>query len=274
MQGKTLTVLSLGAGVQSTTLALMAAQGEIEPMPDCAVFADTQSEPAAVYENLARLKERLPFAVHTVSAGSLRNQIVAGMLKPRSNGTPKIDGHPPFHVPPGAMMHRQCTHDFKVVPLNRKIRELAGLKPGARGPTQPVVEQWFGISRDEAQRMRTPDFRWVRFRYPLVDLGMTRQDCLRWLERAGYPRPAKSACTFCPYHSDAEWTDLRTNDWTAWDEAVEIDKLIRPGDSHRTRGREWFLHKSLKPLDEVPLTALERGQPDLFGNECEGMCGV
>jgi len=43
-----LRVLSLGAGVQSTTLALMAAHGEIEP-PDCAIFADTQWEPRAVY---------------------------------------------------------------------------------------------------------------------------------------------------------------------------------------------------------------------------------
>jgi hypothetical protein len=34
-----LCVLSLGAGIQSTTLALMAAQGEIDPMPDCAIFA-------------------------------------------------------------------------------------------------------------------------------------------------------------------------------------------------------------------------------------------
>lgn len=46
-----LRVLSLGAGVQSTTLALMAAHGEIEP-PDCAIFADTQWEPAEVYAHL------------------------------------------------------------------------------------------------------------------------------------------------------------------------------------------------------------------------------
>ena len=39
--GIRLRVLSLGAGVQSTTLALMAAHGEIGPMPDCAIFADT-----------------------------------------------------------------------------------------------------------------------------------------------------------------------------------------------------------------------------------------
>src|SRR5688572_3380034 len=35
-------IISLGAGVQSSTMALMAAHGEIQPMPDAAIFADTQ----------------------------------------------------------------------------------------------------------------------------------------------------------------------------------------------------------------------------------------
>ncbi|MGB5093359.1 MAG: hypothetical protein WBN97_08640, partial [Parvibaculum sp.] len=43
---------ALGAGVQSTTLALMAAHGEIGPMPDCTIFADTGWVPQAVYEHL------------------------------------------------------------------------------------------------------------------------------------------------------------------------------------------------------------------------------
>jgi hypothetical protein len=38
--GIRLRVLSLGAGVQSTSLALMAAHGEIGPMPDCAAEND------------------------------------------------------------------------------------------------------------------------------------------------------------------------------------------------------------------------------------------
>ena len=42
-----LRVLSLGAGVQSTTLALMIEKGEI-PMVDCAIFADTMGEPKKV----------------------------------------------------------------------------------------------------------------------------------------------------------------------------------------------------------------------------------
>ena len=41
-------ILNLGAGVQSSTMALMAAHGEITPMPDVAIFADTGWEPYEV----------------------------------------------------------------------------------------------------------------------------------------------------------------------------------------------------------------------------------
>lgn len=42
-------ILSLGAGVQSSTLALMCEAGEIEK-PDYAIFADTGWEPRHVYQ--------------------------------------------------------------------------------------------------------------------------------------------------------------------------------------------------------------------------------
>lgn len=74
-----LRALSLSAGVQSTTLALMAAHGEIVPMPDCAIFADTGWEPQAVYDHFAWLMSPnvLPFPVHIVSDGNIREQLIA-----------------------------------------------------------------------------------------------------------------------------------------------------------------------------------------------------
>src|ERR1700760_2898815 len=77
VEGAKLRVLSMGAGVQSTTLALMAAHGEIGPMPDCAIFADTGAEPAGVYEQVEWLSSGnvLPFPIHTVTAGSLKKEI-------------------------------------------------------------------------------------------------------------------------------------------------------------------------------------------------------
>jgi 3'-phosphoadenosine 5'-phosphosulfate sulfotransferase (PAPS reductase)/FAD synthetase len=64
-------VINLGAGVQSSTMALMAAHHEIEPMPDFAVFADTGDEPTEVYRWLEKLEKMLPFPVYRVSKGIL-----------------------------------------------------------------------------------------------------------------------------------------------------------------------------------------------------------
>ncbi|WP_337143563.1 hypothetical protein [Mesorhizobium sp. Cs1299R1N1] len=48
-------------------------------MPDCAVFANTGWEPRAVYEHLEWLTSGkvLPFPVHIVSAGNIRDQLMA-----------------------------------------------------------------------------------------------------------------------------------------------------------------------------------------------------
>ena len=64
-------ILSLGAGVQSSCLALMCSQGEVTPMPNFAIFADTQDEPRSVYEWLSELKKLCNFPIYTVTAGSL-----------------------------------------------------------------------------------------------------------------------------------------------------------------------------------------------------------
>jgi hypothetical protein len=115
---------------------------------------------------------------------------------------------------------------------------------------------------------------WMRNRFPLIEAGMSRRDCLRWLAERGYPTPPKSSCVGCPFHSDAHWRAMRETAPEEWADAVAIDKAIRLGNSRGMRHVE-FMHASRKPLDEVDLrTDAEAGQPDLFNNECEGMCGV
>lgn len=295
-----LRILSLGAGVQSTTLALMAAHGEIGPMPDCAIFADTAWEPKAVYEHLAWLMSPniLPFPVHIASGGDIRADLVAGaqgnrwasipaftrnvtpagatvpVLDEDQNGDMIIVGQrvlPTERIGVG-MIRRQCTGDYKIVPIRRKVRELAGLTR-RRSPKYPVVEQWIGISLDEAIRMKPSFESWQINRWPLIEQRMTRRDCLRWLERHDYPIPPRSACIGCPFHSDAHWRDMRDNDPDAWADAVDLDHAIRTG--FRGLRGEVYLHRSAVPLDLVDLTNdADRGQLDLWPNECEGMCGV
>lgn len=294
-----LRVLSLGAGVQSTTLALMAAHGEVSPMPDCAIFADTGWEPKAVYDHLAWLMSPnvLPFPVHIVSAGDLRADILAGARGERwasipaftravipagaelpvhdddENGNPVVGSHIVRTERAGVgMIRRQCTSEYKIAPIRRKVRELLGIA-GRRSPSAPVAEQWIGISLDEALRMKPSFETWQINRWPLIEMGMTRHDCLRWLERRGYPLPPKSACIGCPFHSDAHWRQMRNHDPEAWADAVAVDRTIRTG-FRGIRG-DLYLHRSAMPLAEADLsTAADHGQLDLWPNECVGMCGV
>jgi hypothetical protein len=269
-----LRVLSLGAGVQSTTLALMAAHGEIGPMPDCAIFADTRWESAKVYDHLAWLSSSnvLPFPVRRVSAGDIREAI-----RTRRNTTGGRFAAIPWWTinPDGSegMGRRQCSSEYKIEPIMREIRDLLGKGRNDRIP-RGSVEVMIGISLDESHRMRPARQQYMTNRWPLVEKGMRRWDCERWLLRNEYPIPPKSACTGCPFHSDAHWREMRDSRPAEWAEAVEYDRILRTGNARGMRAIE-FMHRQRVPLDEADLsTAAERGQPDLFGNECEGMCGV
>ena len=262
-----LRALSLGAGVQSTTVALMAAHGEIGPMPDCAIFADTGWEPQAVYDHLSWLMSPnvLPFPVHIVRGGDIRSDLISAGAGARWASIPAFTRTIRRGRVEVGMIRRQCTKDYKIVPIRRKVRALARLTR-RRSPTWPVVEQWIGISLDEAIRMKPSLESWQVNRWPLIERRMTRHDCLRWLERHDYPTPPKSSCIGCPFHSDAVWRQLRDRDAQAWNDAVRIDRAIRTG-LRGIRG-EVFLHRSAVPLDQADLSTLEdHGQLGLWGNE-------
>jgi hypothetical protein len=269
-----LNIISLGAGVQSSTMALMAAHGEITPMPDCAIFADTQAEPKTVYSHLAWLEALLPFPVHHVTLRSLRDHV---MQIPRGLPRGMTDARPPFFTESGGMLRRQCTQEYKIMPIQRKIGELIGHEHGSRWASEVMVSQWIGISTDEAQRMKPHKLACVQNRWPLIENNVSRNDCLLWMEKMGYPKPPKSACTFCPYHDDTMWREMKASDPESFADAVAVDVAIRAGKPgpKRPNGEAWYLHRSRKPLDEVDFrNAEDMGQLSMFGNECEGMCGV
>lgn len=265
-----LNIISLGAGVQSSTMALMAACGEITPMPDCAIFADTGAEPAGVYKWLDWLETQLPFPVYRIMhKDGLRENIIQSIAGARFAGAPfftESDGST------GGMLRRQCTREFKVEPIKQKVRQLLGLAKGERAGKEVLCLQWIGISTDEAQRMKPSQDVWLKNVWPLIDKDMSRTDCLDWMKSHGYPMPVKSACTFCPYHDDALWREMKNSDPVSFADAVEIDTMIRGGVRGTTQ--KLYLHRSLKPLADVDFRTAEDAGQSMFNNECEGMCGV
>lgn len=270
-------VLSLGAGVQSSTLALMAARGLVEPMPTAAVFADTGWEPAEVYRWFDWLVPRLPFPVHRVQRGNIHEDGLRSRVRATLGEGSRWVAIPYFTIGDGdrnrGQLTRQCTKEYKIQPIEEWMkRDLLGIPKRGRLPKEPRIVQWRGISADERQRAKLSMAPWYDVRYPLIEAGMTRGHCLEWMQSHGYPQPPRSACIGCPYKSDREWIELREEAPHEWRQAVEFDAAIR-----HTGGQDrlMYLHASCEPLGEVELvTAETAGQRSLFDDECLGMCGI
>ena len=278
-----LRILSLGAGVQSSALALMAAKGEIEPI-DAAIFADTQAEPKHVYDWLDYLEARVQecdfaFPIFRVTTGNLYEDSLQMKVSKKSGNKYAVTKIPAFLLSPEGkkgLLGRKCTADYKILAIERKVRDLLGIKR-FKASEGHLVDQLIGISTDEAVREKKSKRENIIFRYPLLDLGMSREDCLTWMVKQGYPEPPKSACLFCPFHSDAMWLEIKQNK-KEWESVVFFERQLQQNckEDDVTRGVP-FLHPSCIPIDQVefkPKLNKERPQVDMFGNECEGLCGV
>jgi hypothetical protein len=273
--------LSLGAGVQSTALLMMVVERDerIAPhvggWPEAAIFADTQDEPKYVYKQLDRLREWAAlrgFPIYVCSRGALGRDALNFKRH-------RFASAPFFTMLPDApwvsawkqeegRLRRQCTREYKIEPMAQFIRGLLGYRPRQR--IRERVEFWLGISTDEAHRVKESRIPWQTSIHPLVDARIRRYDCLRYVKERGLPEPQKSACYFCPFHDNDYWRFLRDSHPREWRRAVAFDKKVRTQTRWGVKAPV-YLHRECIPLDEVDLS---KPQMDLFGEECEGMCGV
>jgi hypothetical protein len=310
------TVLSLGSGVQSSAITLMAAEGEITPVPDFAVFADTQGEPDKVIAWLKVLRglvanSKHPFPIYDITKGDLAAEQLKVRVSQGKGKKPKgetyikkiipffgiqevpileaiyaedfkLDDEPIGWRDTGktrnektAAIGRACTEDYKILPIRKLIREKCKIK---RGEKDVKVTEWIGISWDEMERVRESKVKWMQKRHPLLELKMNRRECIEWMSNHGYPTPPRSACVYCPFHSDAEWRLMRDEDPGSFSEAVlfdyELRKQVKKYDKF-TR-MDVYLHNSCQPLDKIDFEAEDKkaGPKWDFRAECEGMCGV
>jgi len=265
-----LRVLSLGAGVQSSTLALMSARGDL-PRVDAAIFADTGNEARRVYDWIDWLETQLPFPLIRVSRpgpslGTTMDEVASGE-RPYS-GTSIV---PLFLGDPDGVLPKQCNADYK---RDVVVREVSRLLGGSPRDGVPVVEMWLGMSVEprELGRVSRNRRKYIHNRYPLIEARMTRNDCKRWMEERQYPPAPKSACVFCPYRDDGEWVNMRDNQPEDFADAVAFDRKWRSITPSGVGAS--YVHRQRVPLDQVDFT-----RPDdpngLFGfaNDCEGMCG-
>jgi hypothetical protein len=270
-------VASFGAGVQSTAILALVERGDL-PKPDAWVFADTGDEPDSVYRQVEWAETRihaLGSELVTVKhkSGLALSQHVLSAVK-----TGETVWQPPYFIEdsdnPGRRMpaRRECTDKFKIEPIRKWIRQR--FEPKMRRGAEVI--QWLGISVDEAHRMKPSGLQWLQNQYPLIDLGLHRSDCLKLLSDLGVTAP-RSACVYCPFHSNREWKRLQETEPKAFAAAIRFEQQLHAlhAAGHRIAGLDQAptLHRSGEMLSEIDFTA----QQELFGNwgnECGGVCGV
>lgn len=251
-ESRTFRVLSLGAGQQSSALLLMSAKGLL-PKLDLVVFADTQWERRVVYDNVHRL-ERV-----AAEAGIRFERVTVGPLRDAALGD--FVPMPVFGERNGrrVVMRQSCTVNWKIVPIRRKVREIAGPLHGLK------VEMWLGISFEETYRMKPSPVRYIEHTYPLIDMRWRRSDCIAFLAEHGLSDVPRSSCVACPFKATSEWQAMAREAPDEWADAVAFDEAMR------SRKDPLFVHHSRKPL---PLVLAGPEQGDLFGEECSGYCAT
>lgn len=250
-----LQVWSSGGGAQSAAIAALIVTGRLPP-PDFAAIADTGYEQSTTWDyhdsvvvpalavvgvTLHRVAAA-DFATVGLYGGADRDSLLIPAFTDRSGDIGKLPGY--------------CSNEWKRRVVQRWVSK------NSKGP----VDMWLGISTDEKRRAKqTKPGKWQN-RWPLIELGMNRADCMAAVRAAGWPLPPRSSCWMCPNHTQAEWRDIRDNKPQDWQHAIKFDRAIRKRDPNA------FLHPDCVPLDQANL---EDANGVVFGHECQsGQCFV
>ena len=265
---ESLTAISYGGGVQSTAMLVLANQGKLGYDVDVAVFA-----------NVGERSEHPDTLTYVREWATKKSAIPVVEIERRNRAGEKVDLRAqlerpdyryveiPVYLRGGGPAKRACTGHWKIEPIGKFLKSR-----GASEENPATV--CIGISTDEIQRMKDAPEKWCNNRWPLIEKRMSRWHCLRWMRDNGYNElPQKSACTFCPYHDNAFWREMKATDQKSWAQAVQVDEHIR--DNFRGTTSKIYIHRSFVPLKDADLSDPAEDQITMdFGDECDGMCGV
>jgi hypothetical protein len=251
--------------------------------PDLALHADTTWERSATYtfaEQMTPWLESRGLSVMTVNDGqqaiqattaktdcAFFTQYEKGAVGPHGDViVPAFTAGTMSNV--NGQLRRQCTQRWKVVPQQRYIS--AYLAERKISKKLGVVQKWLGISLDEFERMRPSDVKYVQHCYPLVEMRMTRADCVQWLQSHDLPVPMKSSCVFCPYHNARAWREMKREDGRDWQIACEVDAVIRD----KRPPYPLYVHSARVPLPEAVQIPADYGmdQTELWSVEEAAIC--
>ena len=214
---KNSTFLSYGGGLQTFAILILIEKGKVRA--DEVIFADTGAEHSETYEHIENVVkpicERIGVDFTVVRmAKQVKDRITKEMKVAHSlTETIEIRGRIP------SLRNRWCTEYSKIVPIKHYIRE----KQAKRAYVKPATAL-IGISLDEWQRMHKPHLSEYVTSYPLIEMRMTRQDCIELIRKSGYPLPPKSGCYFCPFQGPQQWRKLYETERDKFNYAMQLEE--------------------------------------------------
>lgn len=259
-----LTAISYGGGVQSTALVVLAATGRLDeiglPTRD-ALFSnvgDDSEHPSTIdyVRNVitpwAADRGVTVHELHRERRDGTRETLLDRLVQEGSRSLPI-----PVRMPDtGAPGNRSCTVDFKIRVV---LKWLKAHGATADNPAQVCI----GFSTDELHRAsnKRPHPEEVP-RYPLLDLGLSRTDCLRVIAAAGLPEPRKSACYFCPFHRRQTWAEMRRDEPALFWASQDIEDLLNRRRDELGKDHVYLTRYGRRLADAIP-----EAQPTLPGLE-------
>jgi 3'-phosphoadenosine 5'-phosphosulfate sulfotransferase (PAPS reductase)/FAD synthetase len=241
-QASQIRVFSFGGGVQSTAALVLSARGVLPYRTF--VFANTgdDSENPDTLEYVRNVA--MPYAREHglelierqhISPDGQKDTLYRAILRRKYS----IDIPVSFeNAGPG---NRKCTLSYKIRVVSKVTKALGATKDN------PAIVG-VGISLDEFHRMRSGSpVAWEVREYPLIDLRMTRNDCVSVIEREGLPVPPKSSCWFCPMKAQRDWIALHENHPELFERAVRLEEILNERRQKLGKDRV-FLSGMRKPL--------------------------
>ena len=242
------TILSYGGGTNSKAIAVeMVRRGE---KIDAITFSDTGGEKPETYKDVHETSDwlvsrgypeiiwlRKPHKVGSIEVLSLEDECLS------SRNLPGI-----------AYGFGSCSDKWKMQPFKKWLK--------STGWADVVV--LIGFDADEQHRAdRGDDYKsGYSKRYPLIEWGWGREDCIEAIKKSGLSLPGKSACFFCPSSKKSEVIGLKYSHPDLFKRAVAIEKNA---DLTKIKG----LGRNYSWAD---LSEADDLQDDLFGKPIPCVC--
>lgn len=202
------TYISFSGGVESRTMAILFGDRAN------AIFSDTGSKHQELYNQLDGVEQKIRafhnndfrvIKVKNEKYESLEEHIREGKFFP-------------------SFKRRFCTRMFKIEPIDNYLKQYK----------EEGVTLMIGLNADEADK-RTGNhglLPFVKYTYPLVELGITRKMCMDILSSADIvpnfpPYMQRGGCKFCYYKSKKEYAAMVLMNPKEFDEVVALEEDIQ-----------------------------------------------